>query len=156
MSGDLSELVRAGRLANVLSSLAAGGFTGLVYAEHDDESLVISIREGRPVFVEDLGETVSISDALLERGLLNKEQYAAIATRAIESPAENEDLAFCQLAVEMRFLTQAQVNGKVERRVRGRLIQAVAWEQCRVEVDGDPDGLTGILEFPQHVGSLIY
>jgi len=156
MSGNLNELTRTGRLANVLCSLAGSGFTGLVYAEREAESLVISVRDGSPVFVEDLGETKSISDVLLEQGLLTKEQYAEVATRVIESLAENEDAAFCQVAVQLRFLTQGQVDSAVERRVRGRLIQCVAWEHCRVEIDDDPDGLTGTLEYPQPIGSLIY
>jgi hypothetical protein len=156
MSGDLVELTRGGRLAHVLCRLARSAFTGLVYVERDQDSLVISMREGRPVFVEDLGDEVSIPDMLLEQGLVTKEQYANIATRVLESLAENEDVAFCRVAVETRVLSQHQVDAEVERRIRGRLLRSVGYDHCRIELDDDPDAVSGVLEYPQDVGALIY
>lgn len=152
----MGELARAGSLANVLCRLAGSAFTGLVYAEHEEHSLVISIRDGRAVFVEDLGEQATISDTLLEQGLVTKEQYAEIAARVIESLAEDEDAAFCAIAVELGALSQQEVDAEIERRVRGRLIQTLAWPQCRIELDDDPDALTGGFEYPQQIGPLVY
>jgi tetratricopeptide (TPR) repeat protein len=156
MSGELVELTRGGRLGCVLSRLARSGFTGLVYAERGDESVAITVRGGRPVFVEDLGDQQSIPDALLEQGLVSKEQYTAIATRVLELQSDNEDIAFCQVAVQTRVLTRAQVDAELERRTRGRLIQVVEWDGCRIELDDDPDSVTGLMEYPQDVGALIY
>ena len=156
MSGDLVELTRGGRLDHVLCRLARSAFTGLVYVERDDESLVISMRSGRPVFVEDLGDEVSIPDMLLEQGLVTTEQYADIASRVLESLADDEDVAFCQVAVQTGALSQQQVDAELERRVRGRLIRSVGWDRCRIELDDDPDAVSGQLEYPQDVGLLIY
>ena len=101
MSGDLQ---RAHPLERVVATCCArlhgSGFTGLVYAEHGRTSLVVSVRDGHPVFVEDLGERLLIPDMLLEHGLVTKEQYAEIAARVIETLAENEDIAFCEQAIE--------------------------------------------------------
>jgi hypothetical protein len=157
MSGDVGELVQAGRLAGVLCRLARERFTGVVYAERgDDVGAVFSFRHGHVVFVEDLGGEQSIPDMLMERGFITKEQYARIATRVVDSLAENEDVAFCEQAVELRILSQAQIDTELERMVRGRVIQATAWDGCRIELDPDPDALAGIPELPQAVGPLIH
>jgi hypothetical protein len=155
MSGDLQELARSGRLASVLCGLAAHRFSGLVYVEHAARSLVISMRAGRAVYVEDPDEQTSVPDALLEQGLINKEQYADIATRVIESLADNEDFTFCRLAVELGATRREAVDTEVERRVRGRLIQAVAWDRCLIEIDEDSEAVSAF-ECPQELGPIIY
>jgi hypothetical protein len=111
MKGDVSELVESGRLAPLFCRLARDHFTGVVYAEREDGGAVFSFRDGRVVFAEDLGDGQTIPDMLLERGLVNAKQYAEIATCVIDSLADNEDVAFCEHAVRLRVLSQAQVDG---------------------------------------------
>jgi tetratricopeptide (TPR) repeat protein len=53
-------------------------------------------------------------------------------------------------------LTQAQVDAELERRLRGRLIQAVGIAECRIEIDGDPDIITAVPEYPLDLGPLIH
>jgi hypothetical protein len=156
MSGDVGELAQSGRLPALLCQLARDRFTGVVYAEREDSGAVFSLRDGRAVFVEDLEDGQTIADMLLEHGLVSAQQYSEIATRVLDSLAENEDLAFCQHAVQLQILTQAQVDAELERWTRGRIIQAVGWEECRIEIDSDPDALAGILEYPQEIGPLVY
>ena len=155
MTGDVDE-APGGRLAGLLCRLANERFTGVVYAEHDQAGGVFSFRDGRVVFAEDLGDAQSIGDGLLEKGLLTQAQYAEVATLVIESLAENEEIAFCEHAVRLGFLSQQQADAEIVRLVRGLVIQAVGWEGCRVEVDADPDALTGIVEHPQDVGPLVH
>jgi hypothetical protein len=131
-------------------------FTGVVYTEHGDAGAVFSFRNGKVVFAENLGDAPSIADTLLEKQLLTKAQYAEIATQVLESLAENEEVAFCEQAVRMGVLTRQQVEAEMARAVRGAVIQAVGWDDCRIEVDSDPDALTGILELPQDVGPLVH
>ena len=69
--------------------------------------------------------------------------------------AGSEDVAFAQKAVELGVLTQAAVDAELLRRVRGQLIQALAWDSARFELDDDPDALTGP-EYPQPIGPLLY
>jgi hypothetical protein len=156
ISGDVGALAETGKLAALLCRLARERFTGVVYAEHEETGAVFSFRDGRAVFVEDLGDAQTIPDMLLERGLLSNEQYTQIATRVVESLAEDEDMAFCEQAVELRILAPSQIDAELDRRVRGRIIQAIGWEVCRIELDADPDSLTGIREFPQSLGPLVY
>jgi hypothetical protein len=156
ISGDVGALAEKGKLAALLCRLARDRFTGVVYAQREDSGAVFSFRDGRAVFVEDLGEAQTIPDMLLERGLVTSKQYAEIATRVVVSLAEDEDVAFCQQAVQAKILTQAQLDAELQRRVRGRVIQAIAWEECKIEIDDDPDALAGILEYPQAVGPLVY
>ncbi len=157
MSGDVGEQAGPGGLAAVLCRLARDGFTGVVYAERDDDAgAVFSLLAGRVVFVEDLGDEQSIPDMLLERGLLDERQYAEIAADVVESLAENEDVAFCQQAVSKGILSQDQVDAELDRRVRGRIIQAVGWRSCRIELDPDPDTLLGIPEYPQQIAPLVH
>jgi hypothetical protein len=156
MSGDVGELAQSGRLPALLCQLARDRFTGLVYAERQDSGAVFSFRDGRAVFVEDLENGQTIPDMLLERGLVSAQQYNDIATLVLESLAENEDLSFCQHAVQLQVLTQAQIDQELERWIRGRIIRAVGWEECRIEIDSDPEAVTGTLEYPQAVGPLVY
>ncbi|MFI5307582.1 MAG: tetratricopeptide repeat protein [Polyangiales bacterium] len=158
MGGNVDKLVESGRVPDLLCHLARAGFTGLVYIEREDDEggAVLSMRSGQVVFVEDLGEAESIPDSLLERGLITKEQYVEIASLVVDSLAENEDLAFCEQAVQLAILTQAQVEAELDRRIRGRVIQSVGWRKCRIELDADPDSLAGISEYPREIGPLVY
>ena len=154
---DLDDLLKTGRMASVLCRLARDGFTGVLYVDHDESGGgIFSFRDGKPVFVEDLGDGPSLPDQILERGLVNQTQYAEIAERVTEALVESEDVAFCQVAVEVGALTQEKVDELVGQRNRGRLIQAVGWQGCEMEADADPDGLAGILEYPEDVGAIVY
>jgi hypothetical protein len=156
MSGDVSDPVQAGRLAGLFCRLASERFTGVVYAERGESSGVFSFRKGRVVFVEDPGDEQSLADMLLAKGFLTSAQYAEIATLVIESLAENEDVAFCELAVERGALSREQLDSELARIIRGRVIQAIDWEGCRIEIDTDPDSVAGILECPQEVYPLVH
>lgn len=155
MGRTLEELIRAGRPASVFCRLARTRFTGVVYVEHDEGGGIFSFREGMPVYAEDLGDAPPLADDLLTRGLIDATQYAEIAARVIELGPDDEDLGFCEIAVELGALAPAQVDAELERRLRGRIVQAVGWSACRIEVDGDPDSVAGTAQYPQDLGPLI-
>lgn len=156
MSGDVGDPVQAGHMAGLFCRLASERFTGVVYVERGETSGVFSFRNGRVVFVEDPEDEQSLADMLLEKGFVTSAQYADIAERVIESLAENEDVAFCELAVQQGALTRAQLDSELGRIVRGRVIQAIDWQGCRVEIDRDPDSVAGILECAQEVYPLVH
>jgi hypothetical protein len=143
-------------LAAEFCRLARERFTGIVYAECAQAGGVFSLRDGRAVFFEDIREGGAMPDSLLEQGLLTKLQYCDIAVEVLNSPLHSEDVAFCQHAVRLGVLTQPQVDNELQRRVRQHVVRAVSWEDCRIELDPDPDGLLGILEYPQEIGPLVY
>src|SRR4051812_26650349 len=156
MTGDVDPAPSQGQLAGLFCRLATERFSGVAYVENDQGGAVFSFRSGQIVFVEDLGEAQSIPETLVAKQLLTDVQYAEIAARVLESMAENEDVAFCQEAVRLGHLSQAQVDAELTRIVRGWVIQAIGWGACRTELDADPDALTGILEYPQDVVPLVH
>ena len=130
-------------------------FTGLVYIEHSEGGCSFSFRDGMPVFAEDLGDAPLLADDLLIRRVIDEAQYAEIAARVIELGPDDEDLGFCEVAVERSILSQAQVDAELERRLRGRIMQAVSWSGCRIELDGDPESVASAVQLPQDLGPLI-
>jgi hypothetical protein len=127
----------------------------VVYLEREDGGAVVSLRDGLPVFIEDLGGGDPLGDAMLAQEVITPEQYTKIMEQALSDLTGSEDIAFADKAVELGVLTQAQVDAELQRRVRGQLIQALSWESARIEIDEDPDGLTGP-EYPQAIGPLLY
>lgn len=152
----LEELAAAGRLASVFCRLARARFTGVVYVEHGDEGGVFTFRDGLPIYVEDLGNSGTLGDQLLGQGVISGEQHTEISAAAIGSETENEDLAFCEQAVQLGALSQAQVDAELERRLRARLIQSVGFVDCRIEIDPDPDMVAAVPEYPLDLGPLIH
>jgi len=152
----LEELAAAGRLASVFCRLARSRFTGVVYVEHEDEGGVFTFRNGMPIYVEDLGNDGMLCDQLFAQGLITSEQHSEISAAAIGSATENEDLAFCEQAVQLGVLSQAQVDAELERRLRARLIQAVGFTESRIEIDADPEVVAAVPEYPLDLGPLIH
>src|SRR5690242_612274 len=91
---ETEHLAHLGGLAGTFFRLARERFTGVLYAETKGDGGVFSIREGRAVFFEDLGEGRSVPDLLLELGLVTKGQYADIAAEVVSAAATSEDVAF--------------------------------------------------------------
>ena len=151
--GDLS---RTARLADLFCRMARERFTGVLYAEHDEAGGVFSLRDGQIVFAEDPTDERGVADLLLEKQLLSAAQYAEIAAHVIESGAENEDAAFCEHAIRLGVLTRRALDIEIGRIVSGRVIQAIDWDDCRIEIDPDPDALAGVLECPQQIGPLVH
>ena len=155
MTDELTALASSGRFATVLCRLSRARMTGVVYVERADSGAVVSLREGVPVFVEDLGGGDPLGDAMLAQEVITPEQYARIMEHTLSDLTGSEDVAFALKAVELGVLTQAAVDAELTRRVRGQLIQALSWDSARIEIDDDPDALTGP-EYPQPLGSLLY
>lgn len=153
--GGVDEVVRTGRLASVFCRLHLDAFTGVVFAENDEHSGVFSFRAGEPVFVE-MPDDTPMADLLLDRGLLDRVQYTEISAAVAGAVETSDDIAFCDQAVALGYLSREQADTELSRRVRGRVIEAVAWENCRMDIDASPDALTGIREYPQTLGPLLY
>jgi len=155
MTDELTALASSGRFATVLCRLGRARMTGVVYLERADGGAVVSLREGVPVFIEDLGGGDPLGDAMLAQEVITPEQYATIMEHTLSDLTGSEDVAFAAKAVELGVLTQAAVDAELTRRVRGQLIQALSWDTARIEIDDDPDAVTGP-EYPQSLGSLLY
>jgi hypothetical protein len=155
ISDELTTLANTGRFATVLCRLSRARMSGVVYVEREDGGAVVSLRDGVPVFIEDLGGGDPLGDSMLAEEAITPEQYTAVMEQVLADLSASEDIAFAEKAVELGVLTQETVDAALHRRVRGQLIQALSWDNARIEIDDDPDGLTGP-EYPHAIGPLLY
>ena len=151
----IDALLAVGQPASILCRLHSDRFTGVLFLESETGSAIVSVRDGTPVFAES-PSTDSLADQLLDRGLLTPVQYAELSAQVSEMPEKSEEVAFCELAVRAGVLTPKQVDAELRRRVHGRLVELLGWEDCRGELDPSPTALSGIREYPQQVGPLVY
>jgi tetratricopeptide (TPR) repeat protein len=145
-----------GRLAGVFCQLYRQKFTGLARVESPGRAALIGFRAGRPVSIEDSTPGTALGDQLVERGAITRGQYAAIIARVTEGLVENEDLAFCEHAVALGFLSQQDADEELSERTRTRLLQALSWRDCEITFDDSEDALSGHGEYPQEPGALVY
>jgi hypothetical protein len=145
-----------GRLAGVFCQLYRQKFTGLARVESPGRAALIGFRAGRPVSIEDSTPGTALGDQLVERGAITRTQYAAIIARVTEGLVENEDLAFCEHAVALGFLSQQETDEELSARTRTRLLQALSWRDCELTFDDSEDALSGQGEYPQEPGAIVY
>lgn len=151
-----SSSVDRGRLAGLFMRLNARCFTGLVYVSAQSRTLTFSFRDGAPVMVDGSAPESSLADDLVERGILSREEYAELIARVTEDLVENEDVAVCEQAVTLGFLSEEQIRRELSERVRSKLIQSLSLVDCEVELDAAPDALSGAAEYPQNLGAAVY
>jgi hypothetical protein len=144
------------RLAQVFLWLQRHRFSGNLYVEHGDESLVFGVVGGHPVVVEDAASSESLADYFLARGELSQDQFSQIVALMTEEIVLNEDATFSEHALRLGFLSRVQINDAVSQRVRAKVIQAVGWDTCRYDVEegSGPSAEAGLS--PVRVGPLVY
>ncbi|HEY2732957.1 MAG TPA: DUF4388 domain-containing protein, partial [Polyangiales bacterium] len=146
----------SGRLGGLFCDLYRRRFTGLLRVESDDGHAAIGFREGVPVSTEDSSRVGRLGTDLVERGSLNRAQYAAVIARVTDGLVEHEDLAFCEHAVELGFLSEEQARSELSERTRTQLIQALAMRDCQCSFDEGEHALLGQGEYPQELGAIVY
>ncbi|HEX7480533.1 MAG TPA: hypothetical protein VF331_22225 [Polyangiales bacterium] len=124
--------------------------------ETADKYVVFAFRDGAPVFVEDWSGGPSLADSLLAAGAITREQYGDIVVQMTDNLVANEDLVFGEQAVKLGYVRPDQVQAEMSERVRAKIIQALSYTDCRVEIDEAPDALVGMGEYPQELGPLVY
>ncbi|HKP58887.1 MAG TPA: DUF4388 domain-containing protein, partial [Polyangiales bacterium] len=144
-------------MAGLFLRLHARRFSGLAYVSADARTLTFAFREGTVVLIEEPSAESSLAEDLVERGLLSRDDYAEVIAKVTEELVDNEEVAFCQHAVSLGFLTEEQVQTELSERVRSKLIQSLSLVDCQFELDEDPDSLsTLIAEYPQKLGAAVY
>ncbi|HKU44023.1 MAG TPA: hypothetical protein VJR89_37940 [Polyangiales bacterium] len=153
---DDAPCVDQGRLAGLFLRLHARRFTGLAYVNADERTLTFAFRDGTPVSIDEPLTESSLADDFVERGLLSRDDYAQVIARVTEDLVENEDVAFCEHAVRLGFLSEEQVRAELSERVRSKLIQSMSFSNCEVQLDEDQEALLAIAEYPQKLGAAVY
>jgi hypothetical protein len=152
---DLESLLDEGRLPGIFCRLNVERFSGLVCVEHAGETTVFTFAGGRPVLAEASTPGESVAETFLKSGLVSREHYAKIVSRMTESLVDSEDITFCREAVALGALSQAQVDEELSRRVRTKVVQAIGWEDCYVELEEDPELASRTERSGEPVGALI-
>lgn len=145
-----------GRLAGLFCALHRERFTGLVHARCREHDATIAFRDGRPVTFADPAQAHTLGEELVERGQLTRAQYTQVLARMTDGLVDDETQAFCEQAVTLGFMSEADASYELSERIRARLIQVLSWTACDVELDTDPEALSGRGEYPQDVGAIVY
>jgi tetratricopeptide (TPR) repeat protein len=148
--------VDRGRLAGVFLRLYARRFTGLAYVSSQSRTMTFAFRDGIPVMIDSSAPESSLADDLVERGILTRDEYADLIARVTEDLVENEDVAICEHAVSLGYLSEEQIRRELAERVRSKLIQSLALVDCEIELDDASDALIGVAEYPQNLGAAVY
>jgi hypothetical protein len=143
-------------LAGLLVRLYTRRFTGKAYVSAQSRTMTLAFRDGTPVMVDSSAPESSLADDLVERGILTRDEYAELIGRVTEELVENEDVAVCEHAVSLGYLSEEQIKRELSDRVRSKLIQSLALVDCEIELDDAPDALSGVAEYPQNVGAAVY
>jgi hypothetical protein len=118
---------------------------------------LIGFRDGVPVSIEDSQLRGLLGEELVERGMLTRAQYAAVIARVTEGLVDHEDLAFCEHAVALGYLSEEDARSELSERTRTQLIKALAMRNCQLTLEEGEDWLAmGPGEYPQEVGAIVY
>ncbi len=135
-------------------------FTGLLRASGNEKLLCFSFRDGQAVFVEqhasgEFENQNSFARALVQQGVLTRPQYAKAVREMRSDESTCPDIWFCDSALRLGMLTGNQIFDAFTSRIREKLIEAVGWEQCELELDGSPDALHGYEHYPVDPGPVL-
>lgn len=149
-------MVDEGRLAGLFCQLHRERFTGVVRVTSGEHYAAVGFRAGALVTYEDPLQAHTLGEELVSRGQLTRAQYSAVISRVTDGLVEDETLAFCEHAVELGYLTEADVAVELSGRTRMRLIQMLAWTGCESDLDADENALSTRGEYPQELGAIVY
>lgn len=88
----------------------------------------VFLSDGSVVFAEQgtLGDT--LGRVLVREGKLTTEQYTAAIQRMVQGLVESEQMRFGEVAVELGFLMQEQVNEALATQVRHKVLRCLMYE----------------------------
>ncbi len=136
-------------------------FTGLLHVTSGEKRLSFAFRDGNAVFVEErtggvFRSEASVAQQLVRQRVLTPEQYTAVVERMEGIAAASVDASFCEIAVRLRYLEPRQVHSAFTERIQSRLMEAVGWRQCALQVDDSPTVLSGHEQYPVVPRPLLY
>jgi hypothetical protein len=156
-AGGLRMPVDRGRLGGAFCDLHRQRFTGMLRVDSAGREANIGFRDGLPVSIEDSTLRGLLGEELVARGALTRAQYAAVIARVTEGLVEHEDLAFCEHAVALGYLTEDEARSELSERTRTQLIKAMAMRNCQLTLDEGEEALFDHGgDYPQEVGAIVY
>ncbi|RLB50260.1 MAG: hypothetical protein DRJ42_19240 [Deltaproteobacteria bacterium] len=135
--------------AELLFGLAESRHSGIIETIGEDGVRTdLFLRRGEVIFVEQgtLGETLG---RLLQReGLLSQDEYAQVINRMTEKLIDTEQLRFGEAAVELGFVSGAQIHKALALQVRRKAVRCLASAQVECTLRDDPEALDAVTAFP--------
>lgn len=145
-----------GQVAKLFCELQERAFTGIAEISTAERQTLLTFYTGDPVFVEESTLGDSLAQTLLERATISREQYSTVVERMTEELVDNEDLRFCEIALELGYLTSEQVFEAITRRVQDKITEAVGWQDCEITLEDTRGEYGGHERFRVSIGPLIY
>jgi tetratricopeptide (TPR) repeat protein len=98
--------------------------TGKVFVTSEGVEYVLHVRNGAVVFAEEPGGE-PIGRLMVRKNLLTQEQYVDVVEQVSEALGLGERLRFGEAAVQLGFVTQAQVRTALEEQIRWRAARVI-------------------------------
>ena len=98
--------------------------TGVVTIQSDEVRTFVYLRDGVIVFAEEGTQGETLGRLLVRQQLLSQARYVEIIGKMTDAFVMNEQLRFGEVAVELGYLTEAQVEKALRDQVRWKVVRA--------------------------------
>ena len=105
-------------------ALRREGRTGVATIENDGVRTFVYLRDGVVVFAEEGTHGETLGRLLVRQQLLSQERYVEIIGKMTDAFFMNEQLRFGEVAVELGYLTEAQVEKALRDQIRMKIVRA--------------------------------
>jgi hypothetical protein len=105
-------------------ALRREGRTGVATIENDGVRTFVYLRDGVVVFAEEGTQGETLGRLLVRQQLLSQERYVEIIGKMTDAFFLNEQLRFGEVAVELGYLTEAQVEKALRDQIRWKVVRA--------------------------------
>lgn len=137
--------------AEALVLLYKYGRSGVLKVEAEDVRTRVFFVDGVPVFAAEGHPADAIGRLLLEHGLLTDVQYEQVLQRIIDSECGQ----LGQVACELGFLNEAQLDDALREQVRRKVLHCMQWQVSRRQFEEDSAVLDTVPHYPISVEALI-
>jgi tetratricopeptide (TPR) repeat protein len=142
-------------VAGLLVSIARERRTGVLKLEAERATTFLYFRDGAVVFAEQgtLGDT--LGRVLVASGRLSQSEYAAVIDRMTERLVDNEQMRFGEAAIQLGFLTAADVHEALKLQVRRKLVHCLQWDAVECSFAETDEPIREVAHFPSDVVALV-
>ncbi len=142
-------------LVRSLLALREGRRTGVLTVEADGASTFVYLKGGVPVFAEEGSAGESLGRLLVRQKILTSEQHAEIIAKMTDALVLNEQLRFGEVAVELGYMTEAQVMKALADQVRWKIVRCFQRPQVTWAFEDSESRLDDVGNFPMKVEALL-
>lgn len=116
-------MLQASVLARSIAALRAKQRTGRLAVDADASRTFVYLRAGHIVFAEEGTQGETLGRLLVRQRLLSQEQYLSVLSKMTDALVSNEQIRFGETAVELGYLSEAQVRSALVDQVRWKVVR---------------------------------